>query len=123
MKNLFNKIKKIVVDFFKWVWHECKDWHTIVLLAVVCLVLGLPVWLGVVLGFLFHLEWAFWVAGICWGFWMLPGAPFFALSVSVTLGLKKAFEKINKTKKQEAIDKKAKTKDQEATKENGSETK
>lgn len=103
MKKLFDKIKIKVINFFKWVWSECKDWHTLVLLAVVCLVLGLPVWLGVLLGFLFSWEWAFWVAGIFWGFWMLPGAPFFALSVSVTLGIKKIFEKATerKAKKQE----------------------
>ena len=97
MKKLFNKMITSMKNFFKWVWSECKDWHTIALLAFVCLFIGLPVWGGYLLYFIFHWGWAFWVASISWGFWMLPGAPFFALSVSVTLIIKKLYERfINK---------------------------
>ena len=93
MKKLYLKIKKTVIDFIKWVWSECKDWRTLVLLGVVCLVIGLPVWCGYLLALIFHWNWAFWVASVCWAFWMLPGAPFFALCVSITLALKRTYEK------------------------------
>ena len=104
MKKLFAKIKTTVVDFLRWVWSECKDWHTLVLLAIVCLTLSLPIWLGYALGFIFGWEWAFWISTVIWGFWMLPGAPFFALSVSITLGIKRIFEKRNERKQKKDAD-------------------
>ena len=101
MKILINKLINKAKEFFKWVWHECKDWRTLVLLGIVCLVLGLPVWGGVLVGLLFHWEWAYAVAAVCWAFWMLPGAPYFALCVSITLVIKRFFEKrAEKVKKQ-----------------------
>lgn len=93
MKKLINKIWNKTKNFLLWVWHECKDWKTLVLLGIVCLVIGLPVWCGYLLFLVFHWSWAFWVASICWAFWMLPGAPFFALCVSITLIIKKIYEK------------------------------
>lgn len=101
MKKLIKKIVNKVVDFFKWVWKECKDWHTLVLLGLVCLTLSLPIWLFYALGFVFHWDWAFWVATAVWGFWMLPGAPFFALSVSITLAIKKIFQKVREKRARE----------------------
>lgn len=99
MKKLLNKIINTVKEFFKWVWQECKDWRTIALLAIVCLVIGVPVWLGYLLGFVFHLEWAIVVSTVVWAFWMLPGAPFFALCVSITLAIKRIYEKRLEKKK------------------------
>ena len=96
MKKLIRKIWNKARDFLLWVWHECKDWKTLILLGIVCLVIGLPVWGGYLLFLIFRWSWAFWVASICWAFWMLPGAPFFALCVSVTLIIKKIYEKIVK---------------------------
>ena len=106
MKKLIRKLWNKALDFFKWVWSECKDWRTLVLLGIVCLVLGLPVWGGYLVGFLFHWEWAFWVATVAWAFWMLPGAPYFALCVSITLVIKRLFERAaDKKKKQTEIQK------------------
>lgn len=102
MKILINKLINKAKEFLKWVWHECKDWRTLVLLGVVCLVLGFPVWGGYLLGFLFDWAWAFWLATIAWGFWMLPGAPYFALCVSITLVIKRLFER--RTEKKETND-------------------
>lgn len=93
MKKLFQFVKNKIISFFRWVWEECKDWHTIVLLAIVCLVLGLPVWGGYLIGFVFGYKWAIAVATVVWAFWMLPGAPFFALSVSITLIIKRLLGK------------------------------
>ncbi|MBQ8912213.1 MAG: hypothetical protein IJW00_09855 [Clostridia bacterium] len=96
MKKLIKKILNKVKEFFKWVWKECKDWHTLVLLGIVCLVLSSPIWICYILGFIFDWAWAFWVATAVWGFWMLPGAPFFALSISITLAIKKIVQKVRK---------------------------
>lgn len=101
MKKLWNKSKTTVLHFVKWLWAECKDWHTLALLGVVCLVLSFPVWLGYLLGFIFHWEWAFWMSTVIWGFWMLPGAPFFALAVSITLGIKRLWERKQEKKEHE----------------------
>lgn len=98
MKKLIKKIIDKVISFLKWVWSECKDWHTLVLLGLVCLVLSLPIWLFYILGFIFDWAWAIIVATTVWGFWMLPGAPFFALAISITLAIKKIFEKTKEKK-------------------------
>ncbi len=47
MKKLIKKILEKTKDFLLWVWEECKDWKTLVLLGIVCVVIGLPVWGGV----------------------------------------------------------------------------
>ncbi len=93
MKKLFHFIKEKISAFIKWVWTECKDWHTIVLLIIVSLVLSLPVWGGYLIGFVFDIKWAIVAASVIWAFWMLPGAPFFALSVSITLIIKRLIGK------------------------------
>ena len=99
MKSIWEKSK----NFCLWIWTECRNWQTIVLLAVVCLVLGFPVWAGYLFGFLFDWSWALWVATIAFGFWMLPGAPYFALCVSITLVIKKIHERSIKKKKREEL--------------------
>lgn len=93
LKTWIIKLKDKSIEFLKWVWKEVKDWRTLVLLAVVCLVVSLPVWGCYLLGYIFKWEWAFWVATAMWGFWMLPGAPFWALSISITLAIKKIYQK------------------------------
>ena len=95
IRRLWAKAK----DFLLWVWNECKDWRTLALLGIVCLAVGFPVWAGYLVGFLFHWEWALWVATICWGFWMLPGAPFITLCVTITLLIKRFFEKRRKNQR------------------------
>ena len=101
MKKLFKRMTGSIKNFVVWVLKECKDWKTLILLGVVCLLLGFPVWAGYLLGFLFALEWAIITATIAWAFWMLPGAPFFALAVTITLAIKKIYEKYSK--KEETI--------------------
>ena len=93
MKKLIIKLLNKAKEFLLWVWHECKDWKTLVLLAIVCVTVGLPVWAGYLLFILFHWQWAFWVASVCLAFWWLPGAPYFALCVSITLIIKRLYER------------------------------
>ncbi|MBE6557575.1 MAG: hypothetical protein E7661_00955 [Ruminococcaceae bacterium] len=98
MKKFIKKMIGKGIEFLKWLWAECKDWRTLVLLGIVSLVLSSPIWIFYALGFVFNWSWAFWVATAIWGFWWLPGAPFFAIAVSVTLAIKKIFEKVKEKK-------------------------
>ena len=93
MKRLFDFVKKKIKNFLSWVWRECKDWRTFALLVVVCLVVGLPVWGGYLLGLLTNWAWAYWMASALLAFWWLPGAPYFAVCIAITLAIKRFFEK------------------------------
>ena len=93
MKRFFNWAKNKIVNFIKWLWQECKDWRTFVLLVIVCIVVGAPVWISGLLGILFNWAWAWAVFAALLAFWWLPGVPYFALCVAVTLAIKRFFEK------------------------------
>ena len=93
-----------MTPFLQWLKKECKDWRTFVVLLVVCIILSLPIWLGYLLGFIFHWEWAFWVSTALWGFWLLPGAPFLAVAASLTLSIKKIWEKKEEKDKNKSED-------------------
>ena len=108
MKKLFNLIWHKITEFFGWLWRECRSWQTLLLLAVVCLVVGSPVWVCGLLWLLFHWNWAFVAATALLAFWWLPGTPYFVLCVSITLVIKRIFEKREKKK---AIDDTAEKKD------------
>ena len=99
MKKLFAKAKKAFVDFFKWLWTECKDIKTLILFGIVCLVISSPIWIGYILGFIFNWEAAFWFSTAMWAFWLMPGAPFLAIAVAVTLGVKKFLQFIFRKKR------------------------
>ncbi len=89
---MVEKIKTKVKNFFLWIWQECKDWHTLVLLCVVIAVVYSPVWLGYLLFIIFKWKWCSAVASACLVFWAGPFTPFFPLCIGITLSIKKAFE-------------------------------
>lgn len=89
MEGIKAKIKK----FFRWVWRECKDWHTLVLLGIVILVMYSPVWGGFLLHAIFGCEWGSVVASAVLLFWAGPMTPFFPLCVAITLAIKKICKK------------------------------
>jgi len=93
MKRFFNWAKNKIVNFIKWLWQECKDWRTFVLLAIVCIVVGAPVWISGLLGILFKWTWAWAVFFALLAFWWMPGVPYFALCIAITLAIKRFFEK------------------------------
>ncbi|MBR3686816.1 MAG: hypothetical protein IKL66_04975 [Clostridia bacterium] len=93
MKRFFNWAKNKIVNFIKWLWRECKDWRTFVLLVIVCIVVGAPVWISGLLGILFNWTWAWAVFAALLAFWWMPGVPYFALCVAITLAIKRFFEK------------------------------
>ena len=99
MKKLFLKIKNMMFAFCRYLWTECKDVKTLLLFGIVCLVISAPIWIGYILGFIFNWQAAFWFATIIWGFWLLPGAPFFAVAIAATLGIKKLFRTVKKRRR------------------------
>ena len=102
IKRLFNFAIKKLVEFIGWIWHECKDIRTFILLVIVCLVIGAPVWVGYLLYFITGWGWTLAVATALLAFWWLPGAPYFAVCVAVTLAIKRFFEK--KVEKSKVLD-------------------
>ena len=93
-KKLFEKLKNKFINFCKWVWSECKDWHTLALFAIVVVLMYAPVWLGYILYFVFKSKWAMGVASAYLLFWAGPFTPYFPLCIAITLSLKKLIEKI-----------------------------
>lgn len=82
-------LRERIGRFFRWLWSECRDWRTAVLLVVVVAVLYAPVWGGYLLALLFDWEWAAVAATAVLAFWGGPFTPFFPLCIAITLFLKK----------------------------------
>lgn len=93
IKKIFNRTKEKVKNFLKWIWRECKDGRTLALLLVVITIVYSPVWLGYILHWIFGWSWAGIVATAMLAFWAGPFSPFFVLCISITLGIKRLFEK------------------------------
>ena len=79
--------------------------------------------MGYILWFIFDWGWAFWVSTGLWAFWWLPGAPFFAVAVAITLAIKKISEtrQAKKAKKQQDEAESAEEQPKEATETDSSE--
>ncbi|MGN1328541.1 MAG: hypothetical protein ACI4V4_02465 [Eubacterium sp.] len=88
-------MKDKFVNFCKWIWSECKDWHTLVLLLIVVFIMYAPVWGGYLLHILFKIKWGSVVATTYLAFWAGPFTPYFPLCIAITFGIKKIFEKRN----------------------------
>ena len=101
MKKLINWAWTKAVNFVKWVWRECRNWQTLILLALVCIVVGAPVWVCGLLWLLFGWTWAGVVCAALLAFWWLPGMPYFAVCVSITLVIKRLFGKYKRKQSKE----------------------
>lgn len=93
-KSLFIKWKDKLIGFCKWVWEECKDWHTLALLFAVVVIMYTPVWGGYLLHIIFKIKWGSVVATAYMAFWAGPFTPFFPLCIAITFSIKKLYEKI-----------------------------
>lgn len=51
------KIKDRIKKFFRWIWGECKDYRTLLLLIGVMAVVYAPVWAGYLLYAIFRWRW------------------------------------------------------------------
>lgn len=110
IKRFFLGLWRRFLNFFINLWKDLKDWKTLILFLLVCLVIGSPVWVPLVLGIVFKNGWLIGVASAVESFWLMPFTPFIPLCVAVTLAVKKVlnvyvFSKIpikkNKNKKSE----------------------
>ena len=81
-----------IINFFKWIWQECKDWKTFVLLLCVVFVMYAPVWGGYLLHAAFGWAWCSAVASAYLLFWAGPFTPFFPVCIGITLSIKKALQ-------------------------------
>ncbi len=94
IKELFIKLKNKFIKFCKWVWEECKDWHTVVIFAIVVVVMYSPVWGGYLCHALFHWKWCSVMATAYLAFWAGPFTPFFPMCIAITLGIRRIIDKI-----------------------------
>ncbi len=99
IRRIYNRTKEKTKNFLKWIWHECKDKRTIALLMVVITIVYSPVWLGYIMHWIFGWNWAGIVATAMLAFWAGPFSPFFFICISITLGIKRLFEKKEKFSK------------------------
>ena len=87
-ETMITKIK----NFLKWIWNECKDWHTLILLLCVIIVMYSPVWGGYLLHAVFGWAWCSAVASAYLLFWAGPFTPFFPMCIGITLSIKKVMQ-------------------------------
>lgn len=92
---MFEKLKNKFINFCKWIWSECKDWHTLVLLIIVVVLMYTPVWGGYLLHLIFGVKWGSAVATAYLAFWAGPFTPYFPLCITITFALKRLIEKIS----------------------------
>ena len=96
MKKIWNKI----VTFFKWIWIQVKDWHNLVILAIVAPLLFCLCVLLITVALFFtdgkiHLIIA---TSTVLAFWAGPFTPFWPLCIAITLGIRKFIDCIWKPK-------------------------
>lgn len=96
---MLSKLRKKIAAFFRWIWGECRDWRTVVLLLAVVAVVYSPVWVGYLLKLIFGWNWAAVMATAVLLFWAGPFTPFFPLCIAITLALKRWLEKRKENKK------------------------
>lgn len=95
---MISKLKDKIVRFCRWVWQECKDVKTFLLLMLVIAVVYSPVWVGYLLHALFDWNWALVMASACLLFWAGPFTPFFPLCIAITLSIKRLTERFSNKK-------------------------
>ncbi len=94
--SLIKKIWKKTIDFFKWIWQECKDWKTLVIFIIVWFFLMIPVWVGYILFFITKNKWHLTYATGWIIFWAGPFTPTIPLCIGITFVIKKLIKKIKK---------------------------
>lgn len=85
-------------EFLRWIWSQCKDWKTVVLLVVVAIVMYSPAIVGWVLFFIFGWDWGWITATAYTAFWLGPFSPFFAICIAITLSIKRLMQVITRKK-------------------------
>ena len=94
MKRLWNKI----VSVWKWLWKQLKDWHNLVIFAIVFVVLSSEIWVPYLIGIITGDKYWFAIGSACWAFWLAPFTPFLPLCIAITLGIRKIIDHIKRRK-------------------------
>ena len=102
---MITKLKDKFIRFCRWVWQECKDTKTFLLLLLVIAVVYSPVWGGYLLYTAFGWKWASVMASACLLFWAGPFTPFFPICIGITLSIKRRAEHRTKTENVSAVPK------------------
>ena len=89
-KWCWNKTK----SFFKWLFNQLKDWHNLIIFAIVFLIVSCEVWVPYLIGIITGDAYWFGIGSICWAFWLAPGTPFLTICILLTLGTRKIIDKI-----------------------------
>ena len=95
---MIQKLKAKIAAFFRWLWGECRDWRTVILLIGVMAVVYSPVWVGYLLKLIFGWNRAAIMATAVLVFWAGPFTLFFPLCVALTLAIKRLMERRRKEK-------------------------
>lgn len=91
LKWSWNKL----ITLFKYIWNECKDWHTLLLLLIICIIFYFPVWGFIILGFITKNKWFYGIATAV--FWAYVGpVPYWPICITITLAIKKPVKWLNK---------------------------
>jgi hypothetical protein len=77
------------VKLFEWLKEECKDWRTILIFFIVCVIMYIPTWGGYLVYFIFKPKVALTVASVYAAFWLGPFTPFIGIAIAITLVIKK----------------------------------
>ncbi len=94
-------IKKLwikFINFWKWIWKECRDWRTLIVFIIVWLILMSPMIVGYILYFVTKNEWHLTYATAWILFWAGPFTPTIPICLAVTFAIKKIKEKRTKKK-------------------------
>ncbi len=93
-------IKRKIINFFKWIWKQVKDWHNLIILAIVApAFFALCVFLVALALFFTDGKIHLIIAGsTVIAFWVGPFTPFWPICIAITLGIRKFIDSIWKPK-------------------------
>lgn len=90
MRHLWNKLKA----FWRWLWHQLRDWHNLVIFAATAAVLSCEVWIPYVVWAITGNKWWLAVGSVCWAFWLAPFTPFVPLCIAITSGIRAIADRV-----------------------------
>ena len=102
---MISKLKDKFIRFCRWIWQECNDTKTFLLLLLVIAVVYSSVWGGYLLHAIFGRKWESIMASACLVFWAGPFTPFFLICIGITLSIRRRAERRTKAKDVPAVPK------------------
>jgi len=105
-KRFWKWVWYLITFPFIWIWYNLRDWRTLLIFGIVCLVVSCEVWIPYLIGFIVGSKTPLGISMIsvgsaCWIWWMLPGTPFIPLCIVITIGIKAFFNKMKERNKKD----------------------